>query len=88
MAIPKNNSELLALIRGKPAQVVGACVPIELALGRDGIQKIGEVLDAFFGGTWVGRYLLELGMPPLTMQEERLTKRTSYPSHGPASGVP
>ena len=49
MAVPKKNFELLASICGKPAQVVAACVPIELALGADGIQKIGEVLDAYFG---------------------------------------
>ena len=49
MAIPKNNCELLGSIRGKPAQVVAACVPIELALRSDGIQKINEVLDAHFG---------------------------------------
>ena len=49
MAIPKNNCELLASIHGKPAQVVAACVPIELALGSDGIQKINDVLDAYFG---------------------------------------
>ena len=35
----------------------------------------------------VGRYLGELGMPPLTMQEEGLTKETSYPSHCPRSGA-
>ena len=39
--VPKKNSELLASIRGKPAQVIAACVPIELALGSDGVQKIG-----------------------------------------------
>ena len=33
----------------------------------------------------VGRYLRELGMPPLTMQEEGLTKGTSCPSHCPMS---
>ena len=49
MAVQKENSELLASIRGKPAQVVAACVPIQLALGADGIPKIGEVLDAYFG---------------------------------------
>ena len=49
MAIPKKNSELLASIRGKPTQVIAACVPIELALGSDGVQKIDEVLDAYFG---------------------------------------
>ena len=48
-AIPKKNCELLASIRGKPAQVVAACVPIELALGSDGMQKIGEVFVAYFG---------------------------------------
>ena len=46
MVVPKKNSELLASIRGKPAQVIAACVPIEMALGSDGVQKIGEVLDA------------------------------------------
>ena len=29
--------------------MIAACVPIELALGSDGVQKIGEVLDAYFG---------------------------------------
>ena len=43
------NSELLESIRDKPAQVIAACVPIELALRSDGIQKIGELLDAYFG---------------------------------------
>ena len=49
MAVPKKNFELLASIRAKPAQVIAACVPIELALGSDSVQKIGEVLDAYFG---------------------------------------
>ena len=35
----------------------------------------------------VGRYLRELGMPPLTLQEEGLTKGTSCPSHCPMSGA-
>ena len=35
----------------------------------------------------VCRYLRELGMPPLTLQEEGLTKGTSCPSHCPMSGV-
>ena len=35
----------------------------------------------------VGRYLRELGMPPLTMQEEGLTKGTSCPSHCPMLGA-
>ena len=35
----------------------------------------------------VGRYLRELGMPPLTLQEEGLTKGTSCPSHRPMSGA-
>ena len=35
----------------------------------------------------VGRYLRELGMPPLTLQEECLTKGTSCPSHCPMSGA-
>ena len=47
--VRKKNSELLASIRGMPVQVMAACVPIELALRSDGIQKTGEVLDAFFG---------------------------------------
>ena len=46
MAVPKKNSELLASIRGKPVQVVAACVPIVLALGADGIPKIAQLLDA------------------------------------------
>ena len=45
----KRNPSKLASIRGKRAQVVDACVPIELALRPDGIQKICEVLDAYFG---------------------------------------
>ena len=49
MAVPKKNSELLASFRGKPAQVIAACVPIQLALASDGIQRIGEVLDAYLG---------------------------------------
>ena len=49
MAIPKKNSDALASIGGKPAQVAAVCVPIELELGSDGIQKIAEVLDAYFG---------------------------------------
>ena len=49
MAVPKKNSQLLVSIRGKPAQVISACVPIELALGPDGIQEIGELLGAYFG---------------------------------------
>ena len=35
----------------------------------------------------VGRYLQELGMPPLTLPEEGLTKGTSCPSHSPMSGA-
>ena len=35
----------------------------------------------------VGRYLRELGMPPLTLQEEGLTKGTSCSSHCPMSGA-
>ena len=35
----------------------------------------------------VGRYLRELGMPPLTVQEEGLTKGTSCPSHCPMLGA-
>ena len=35
----------------------------------------------------VGRYLRELGMPPLTLQEEGLTKGTSCPSDCPMSGA-
>ena len=35
----------------------------------------------------VGRYLRELRMPPLAMQEEGLTKGTSCPSHCPRSGA-
>ena len=35
----------------------------------------------------VGRYLRELEMPPLTLQEEGLTKGTSCPSHCPMSGA-
>ena len=35
----------------------------------------------------VGRYLRELGMPPLAVQEEGLTKGTSCPSHCPRSGA-
>ena len=38
-------------------------------------------------GKEVGRYLRELGMPPLTLQEEGLTKGTSCPSHCPMSGA-
>ena len=38
-------------------------------------------------GEEVGRYLRELGMPPLTLQEEGLTKGTSCPSHCPMSGA-
>ena len=34
-----------------------------------------------------GRYLRELRVPPLTMQEEGLTKGTSCPSHCPMSGA-
>ena len=49
IAVLRKNCELLAFIRGKSAQVVAACVPIQLALGSDGIQKIGQVLDAYFG---------------------------------------
>ena len=49
LPIPKKNSELLAVIRGKPAQVIAVCVPIELALGIEGAQKIGEALGAHFG---------------------------------------
>ena len=49
MVVPKKNSELLSSIRSKPAQVIAACLPIEMALGSDGVQKIGEVLDAYFG---------------------------------------
>ena len=49
MVVPKKNSELLASIRGKPAQVIAASVLIDMALGSDGVQKIGEVLDAYFG---------------------------------------
>ena len=41
MMVPKKNSELLASIRGSPAQVIAACVAIELALGSDGVQKVG-----------------------------------------------
>ena len=37
--------------------------------------------------TKVGKYLRELGMPPLTLQEEGLTKGTSCPSHCPMSGA-
>ena len=39
------------------------------------------------GERWVGRYLPELGMPPLTMQDEGLTKGASCPSHCPRSGA-
>ena len=49
MAMLKKNSELLAFIRGNPAQVLAVCVPIIVALRSDGIQKIGESLDAYFG---------------------------------------
>ena len=49
MAIPKKNCEVLESIRGRPAEVVTACVPIDLALTNDGTQKIDEVLDANFG---------------------------------------
>ena len=35
----------------------------------------------------VGRYLRELRMPPLTMQEECLTEGASCPSHCPMSGA-
>ena len=35
----------------------------------------------------VGRYLRELGMPPLTVQEEGLTKGASCLSHWPRSGA-
>ena len=35
----------------------------------------------------VDRYRRKLGMPPLTMQEEGLTKWTSCPSHCPRSGA-
>ena len=49
MAVPKKDSEMLASFRGSPAQVIAACEPIKLALGSDGLQKIGEVLDAYFG---------------------------------------
>ena len=48
MMVPEKNSKSLASIRGKPAQVIAACVPIELALGSDGVQKFGWVSDAYF----------------------------------------
>ena len=48
-AVPKKNSALLVFIPCKPAQVVAVCVPIELTPGPDGVQRIGEVLDAYFG---------------------------------------
>ena len=41
------------------------------------LEKVGRV----------GRYLRDLGMPPLTVQEEGLTKGTSCPSHCPMSGA-
>ena len=53
MAVPKKNSELLASFRGKPAQEIAACAPIELALGSDGIQKIGEVFGCVFWSRWL-----------------------------------
>ena len=48
MVVPKKNSELLASILGNPAQVIAACVPMNMAQGSDGVQKIGEALDAYF----------------------------------------
>ena len=41
--------------------------------------------EIVFGRTKVGRYLRELGMPPLTMQEKGLTKGTSCSSYCPMS---
>ena len=38
-------------------------------------------------GTYVGRYLWQLGMPPLTKQEEGLTNGTFCTSHCPMSGL-
>ena len=49
MVVPKKNFGFLASIRGKPAQVIAACVPIDMALGSYGVQNIGDVLDAYFG---------------------------------------
>ena len=43
--------------------------------------------DAIITYRYVGRYLWELRMPDLTMQEEGLTKGTSCPSHCPSSGA-
>ena len=47
-------------------------------------------LEPVYAVTEVGsvrRYFRELGMPPLTMQEEDLTKKTSCASHCPSSGA-
>ena len=55
-------------------------------VGEQGIsdEEMSDV-DPQEAYRYVGRYLRELGMPPLTMQEEGLTKGTSCPSDCPRS---
>ena len=64
------------------------------ALAKEAFQRMDVQLDLSMrtagileGWRQVGRYLRELGMPPLTLQEEGLTKGTSCPSHCPMSGA-
>eukprot|EP00670_Eutreptiella_braarudii_P019756 CAMPEP_0174345264 /NCGR_PEP_ID=MMETSP0811_2-20130205/728_1 /TAXON_ID=73025 ORGANISM="Eutreptiella gymnastica-like, Strain CCMP1594" /NCGR_SAMPLE_ID=MMETSP0811_2 /ASSEMBLY_ACC=CAM_ASM_000667 /LENGTH=75 /DNA_ID=CAMNT_0015468867 /DNA_START=319 /DNA_END=546 /DNA_ORIENTATION=- len=59
------------------AKVTKQCVP---SAGADDALKKRRALG-LVPQKQVGRYLRELGMPPLTMQEEGLTKGTSCPSH-------
>ena len=60
-----------------------------VARGGGGWQQ--QICSSQRGGTQVnrlvGRYLRELGMPPLTLQEEGLTKGMSCPSHCPMLGA-
>ena len=51
------------------------------------ITGIGSTPCPLEGLRYVGRYLWEPGTPPLTVQEEGLTKGTSCPSHCPMSGA-
>ena len=64
---------------------VVACQEIRLQ-GKDNVV-CAQICDEEGREYQVGRYLRELGMPPLTMQEEGLTKGTSCLSHCPMSGA-
>ena len=59
--------------------------PLQGRLNKSGSRRI--TARCSLGYAQVGRYLRQLGMPPLTLQEEGLTKGTSCPSHCPMSGA-